>query len=253
MDELSQDFDLFWGQLDQTEPETDVVEEDLFGWALDSEPTPEEETVDEGTDLEAEPTEEAPVAEAEPTETVDEVTDAEELDADAIIQELLWQQAEVDDKVEEIKDEAENTGNSELLWMIDELQSLLIEKNQLIDELTKKDEITSSKLMDKYWDAENYSFYKDTIDALENNPKLNMLVKYIDSDNEKMQDRVINILSDLLTERTGEDISALINSNQKSAVSNALTDVNGWGEVAAPAIEEEDKPLTYDESINNLF
>jgi hypothetical protein len=176
-----------------------------------------------------------------------------EVDVETIVNQLLWQQAEVDDKVEEIKDEAENTGNNELLSMIDELQSLLIEKNQLIDELTKKDEITSSKLMDKYWDAENYSFYKDTIDALESNPKLNMLVKYINSDNERMQERVISILSDLLTEKTWEDVNALINSNQKSAVSNALTDVNGWGEVAAPELNEEDKPLTYDESINNLF
>lgn len=252
MDELSQDFDLFGGQLDETTPETDVVEEDLFGGALDSEPTTEEETIDEGTAQEETPVEEATTDETLATEE-ETAADTEELDVEAIVNELLWQQAEVDDKVEEIKDEAENTGNSELLWMIDELQSLLIEKNQLIDELTKKDEITSSKLMDKYWDAENYSFYKDTIDALENNPRLNMLVKYIDSDNEKMQDRVISILSDLLTEKTWEDISALINSNQKSAVSNALTDVNGWGEVASPTIEEEDKPLTYDESINNLF
>lgn len=251
MDELSQDFDLFGGQLDETTPETDVVEEDLFGGALDSEPTPEEETV-MAPEEEVTPVDEA-TAEATDTTEIEDETDMWELDIDGIVKELLWQQEEVDDKVEEIKDEAENTGNNELLSMIDELQSLLIEKNQLIDELTKKDEITSSKLMDKYWDAENYSFYKDTIDALESNPKLNILVKYINSDNEKMQDRVIGILSDLLTEKTWEDISALINTNQKSAVSNALTDVNGWGEVAAPAIEEEDKPLSYDESINNLF
>ena len=251
MDELSQDFDLFGGQLDENTPETEVVEEDLFGGALDSEPTPEEETA-MAPEEETEPVEEATTEEVDTTEPTSE-TDMWELDIDAIVNELLWQQAEVDDKVEEIKDEAENTGNNELLSMIDELQGLLIEKNQLIDELTKKDEITSSKLMDKYWDAENYSFYKDTIDALESNPKLNMLVKYINSDNERMQERVIGILSDLLTEKTWEDVNALINSNQKSAVSNALTDVNGWGEVAAPALEEEDKPLTYDESINNLF
>lgn len=251
MDELSQDFDLFGGQLDEETPETEVVEEDLFGGALDSEPTSEEETA-MAPEEETEPVEEATTEEVDTTEPTSE-TDMWELDIDAIVNELLWQQAEVDDKVEEIKDEAENTGNNELLSMIDELQGLLIEKNQLIDELTKKDEITSSKLMDKYWDAENYSFYKDTIDALESNPKLNMLVKYINSDNEKMQERVIGILSDLLTEKTWEDVNALINSNQKSAVSNALTDVNGWGEVAAPALDEEDKPLTYDESINNLF
>ena len=250
--DLSQDFDLFGWQLEDTAPETDVVEEDLFGGALDSEPTTDEETAmapEEVTEVEEATTPETTTTE-ETTETTDNV---EDFDVDALINELLWQQAEVDDKVEEIKDEAQTSGNEELLWMIDELQTLLIEKNQLIDELTKKDEITSNKLMDKYGDAENYSFYKPTIEALESNPKLNMLVKYIDSDNEKMQERVINILSDLLTEKTWEDISSLINSNQKSAVSNALTDVNGWGEVAAPAPEEEDKPLSFDESINNLF
>jgi hypothetical protein len=34
--------------------------------------------------------------------------------------------------------------------MIDELQTLLAEKNQKIEELTKKDEITSGRLMDTY-------------------------------------------------------------------------------------------------------
>ena len=51
--------------------------------------------------------------------------------------------------------------------MIDELQTLLAEKNQKIEELTKKDEITSGRLMDTYGDAENYSFYKPTIEKLE--------------------------------------------------------------------------------------
>ena len=52
------------------------------------------------------------------------------------------------------------------------------------------------------------------------------LVKNFDSDNEKAQERVISILSDMIFEKTGEDVSQLINSSQKNKVSNALTDVD---------------------------
>ena len=107
--------------------------------------------------------------------------------------------------------------------MIDELQTLLAEKNQKIDELTKKDEITSGRLMDTYGDAENYSFYKPTIEKLESNPQLMMLVKNFDND--RAQERVVSILADLISEKTGEDVSSLINANQKNSVSNALTNV----------------------------
>ena len=52
-----------------------------------------------------------------------------------------------------------------------------------------------------------------------------MLVKNFDNDNEKAKERVVSILSDMIFEKTGEDVSNLINANQKNKVSNALTDV----------------------------
>jgi hypothetical protein len=52
-----------------------------------------------------------------------------------------------------------------------------------------------------------------------------MLVKNFDSDNERAQERVVSILADLISEKTGEDVSQLINANQKNSVSNALTNV----------------------------
>lgn len=52
-----------------------------------------------------------------------------------------------------------------------------------------------------------------------------MLVKNYNSENEKAQERVLSILSDMIFEKTGEDISQLINTNQKNNVSNALTNV----------------------------
>jgi len=66
-----------------------------------------------------------------------------------LVEEILSGTAEVDQKVEEIKDEVEKDGSIQLLSLIDELQTLLVEKNQEIQELSKKDEITSSRLMDK--------------------------------------------------------------------------------------------------------
>ena len=53
-----------------------------------------------------------------------------------------------------------------------------------------------------------------------------MLIKNWDNENERAQERVVSILADLISEKTGEDVSSLINSNQKKSVSNALTNVD---------------------------
>ena len=216
--------------------------------AEELEVTPEEDVTEEVTE------EITPDVSAEPVEEdVPESNSEEDVDIDALVAEILWSSSDVDDKVEEIKDEASASGNEELLGMIDELQTLLAEKNQKIEELTKKDEITSGRLMDTYWDAENYSFYKPTIEKLENNPQLMMLVKNFDSDNEKVQDRVVSILADLISEKTGEDVSSLINTNQKNSVANALTDVDWGGVVWTPSAPEEDTVFNRDQSLNELF
>lgn len=244
MANLSQDLDLDIfndGEDTSMEEVTEAPAEEL-------EVTPEEDVTEEVTE-EVVPTAEAdePVEEDVPEETSDEV------DVDALVAEILWNTSDVDDKVEEIKDEVQSSGNEELLGMIDELQTLLAEKNQKIEELTKKDEITSGRLMDTYWDAENYSFYKPTIEKLENNPQLMMLIKNFDSTNEKAQERVVSILADLISEKTGEDVSSLINSNQKNSVANALTDVDWGGVVWTPSSPEEEKDFNYDQSLNELF
>ena len=245
MANLSQDLDLDIfndGEDTSMEEVTEAPAEEL-------EVTPEEDVTEEVTE------EVVPTAEAdEPVEEdVPEETPEEDVDVDALVAEILWNTSDVDDKVEEIKDEAQSSGNEELLWMIDELQTLLAEKNQKIEELTKKDEITSGRLMDTYWDAENYSFYKPTIEKLENNPQLMMLIKNFDSTNEKAQERVVSILADLISEKTGEDVSSLINSNQKNSVANALTDVDWGGVMGTPSIPEEEEVYNRDQSLNELF
>lgn len=243
MANLSQDLDLdIFNDGDDTSMEevTEAPAEEL-------EVTPEEDATEEVT-------EEIPEAPAEPVmEDVPAETSEEDVDIDALISEILWDASDIDDKVEDIKDEAQSSWNEELLWMIDELQTLLAEKNQKIDELTKKDEITSGRLMDTYGDAENYSFYKPTIEKLENNPQLMMLVKNFDSDNEKAQERVVSILADLISEKTGEDVSSLINANQKNSVGNALTNVEWGGVMGTPSMPEDDAPFNRDQSLNELF
>lgn len=243
MANLSQDLDLDifndW--------EDEVMEDVTEAPAEELEVTPEE-------DVSEEVTEEVPVEETEEVvEDVPEETSEDEIDVDQLVADILGNSSDIDEKVEDIKDEAQSSGNEELLWMIDELQTLLAEKNQKIDELTKKDEITSGRLMDTYGDAENYSFYKPTIEKLESNPQLMMLVKNFDSDNERAQERVVSILADLISEKTGEDVSQLINKNQKNSVSNALTDVDWGGVMGTPSIPEEDAPFNRDQSLNELF
>ena len=241
MANLSQDLDLDIfndGEDTSMEEVTEAPAEEL-------EVTPEEDVTEDVTEATDVPAEE--VEEDVPTETVAE----DDIDVDALVADILWSTSDVDDKVEEIKDEAQSSGNEELLGMIDELQTLLAEKNQKIEELTKKDEITSGRLMDTYWDAENYSFYKPTIEKLESNPQLMMLVKNFD--NEKAQDRIVSILADLISEKTGEYVSSLINSNQKNSVANALTDVDWGGVMGTPSMPEEDTPFNRDQSLNELF
>lgn len=242
MANLSQDLDLDIFNDGAEAPVEEVTEAP----AEELEVTPEADVTEEVTEEEVPETPvEAPVEEDVPVE--------DDVDFDQLVAEILWQASDIDEKVEEMKDEAQTSGNEELLGMIDELQTLLAEKNQKIDELTKKDEITSGRLMDTYGDAENYSFYKPTIEKLENNPQLMMLVKNFDSDNERSQERVVSILADLISEKTWEDVSQLINSNQKKSVSSALTNVDGWWVVWTPSAPEEEQDFDYNQSINDLF
>ena len=246
MANLSQDlnFDIFndWEDVTEESFDAEAPAEELQSTPDETTEEPVEETTE---DVESE-------VPAETTEDVQEPAAEEELDIDQLVADILGNSSEIDDKVEDIKDEAQSSGNEELLGMIDELQTLLAEKNQKIDELTKKDEITSGRLMDTYGDAENYSFYKPTIEKLENNPQLMMLVKNYDSTNERAQERVVSILADLISEKTWEDVSSLINTNQKNSVSNALTDVN-WGWESWAPTEETQEVFNRDQSLNELF
>lgn len=244
------DLDLFnWAdQPEMTEESVEGVEAPIED--LETEPADEQDAVVEVDD---ELPEEEVVEDVPSTEDVqvEDTTDADEQALDEIIKEILGDQAEVDDKVDDIKEEAQSTGNTELLSMIDDLQTMLAEKNQKIEELTKKNEITSNRFMDTYSDAENYSFYKPTIDKLNNNSDLNILVKNFD--NEKATDRVVDILAKMIYDKTWVDVNEAINAAQKKSVSNSLTDIqSNWSDVV-PVQEEKEKTYDRYQSLNELF
>jgi len=258
---LSQDFDLFGGILNEDEkelPSGDWVEGDVLGgilddvdkWAGDKAPATDDWT----TEPKEEPKEETPKEEPKPEEIKPEWDEPNtKKDVDAILDEIMNATIDIDDKVDDVKDAAEKTWDSEMVKLVDELQNMLVEKNQDIEQLTKQNELISTRSMDNYANAENYGFYKGVIESLESKPKLMQLVKYIDSDNEKMQTRTIDILSDLIFEKTGEDISALINDKQKAWLDSALTDFSWGWEPWVPASKVEESELTREDSLNQLF
>lgn len=77
--------------------------------AEELEVTPEE-------DVSEEVTEEVPAEETEEVvEDVPEETSEDEIDVDQLVADILGNSSDIDEKVEDIKDEAQSSGNEELL------------------------------------------------------------------------------------------------------------------------------------------
>lgn len=245
MPNLSQDldFDIFNGVADESPEEEVLATDDVEAPIEDlevSEETPEATTEESVTT-------EEPVAEEEKEPRYSSTDE----DIDSIINDLLTQTEEVDEKIEEVKAEAENTGNADLLAMIDDLQTMIAEKNQTIEELNKKNEITSNRYMDAYSDSENYAFYKDTIAKLDEDPNLKFIVNNFNNPN--AEQKVIDRLAKMISDKTWVDINEAINEAQKSSVGNALTDVSSsWGDVA-PVEDFEEPDYSRDESLTALW
>lgn len=234
---------------------------DLFNWVADENP---EETISEDVteapieDLEVteevedvQPTEDVQEETTETTEEVEPRKSTSDDDIDAIINDLLSQTEEVDDKIEEVKAEAENTGNADLLAMIDDLQTMIAEKNQTIEELNRKNEITSNRYMDAYSDSENYAFYKDTISKLDEDPNLKFLVNNYNNPN--TEQKVIDRLAKMISDKTWVDVNEAINEAQKSSVGNALTDISSsWWDMS-PVDDFDESDYSRDESLTALW
>lgn len=211
------------------------------------------EVIEDATKPVIEKVEEPVVEETTDVTKDDESKVKEGEDLDKWLDDLLKSNAETDDKVEEIKDVVDASGDEHLKKLVDELQSSRAEDKLTIEELQKQVEIANSRYINKFWDEEELSIYKTEIEKLQNNPRLMALVKYFKTENEKIKPKLITILSDMLYDITWEDIADLLNKKDTNALSAVL---NGWGS-DSPLIDEinveEDKPLNYEESRNNLF
>lgn len=174
-------------------------------------------------------------------------------DLDKFINDLIASQAETEDKVQEIAEVASESNDPQLIKLVDELQTMIAEKNIEIEELKKTNEVTLNKYLNKYWEDSDLSLYKQEVDTLDSNPKLRALIKFRWSDNDKVKTKVDNIVMDLIYDRLWVDVSELLEQKDKAATSSVL----GTPESDAPLMPEikepEDKDMTYEESINNLF
>lgn len=241
--------DMFWEENKEGEVLDETEDFDMFGW--------EDEVVEEvKVEWEETPevTEEIP-AEA-PAEVGDETKEepkAEEgEDLDKWLDELLKSSNVVDDKVDEIKDAAEVSGDDNLIGLVDELQTALAEKNLTIEELQKQVEVSNNRYLSKFGNEEELSIYKWEIEKLQDNPRLMALVKYHKTDNEKVKPKLIQILSDMIYDLTWQDISELMDDKDRASMSVLNTPT--WD---TPPIQEpkpiKEEPMDYDDSVNNIL
>ena len=260
---LSQDLDIFGAPDGAVEDEriADVTVDDLFGPSDDVateatetvewEVTPEWEVKEEDTTKEV-------IKEETPKEETDKETDkggeGTDDEVQKFIDDLLADNVEIEDKVQDIADKAEGEWDNGTLKMVDELQKLLAEKTNKIEEQAKQLEVSNNRFLEKVWEAENFSIHKDVIEKLESDSKLMMLVKHIDTDNDKVKDRLTWIVTDILYDLTWQDVTELMDSKVKDDVSAALWTPES-NAPTTPSIkpEEEDVDLNFEDSINQLF
>lgn len=239
-EEVSLDSDIFWAA-DDTTGETDTTNPEPTVEASTEEVIPEETTTEElkpELDLNKEGTEETQSDDAELQKRLDDLKASSE---------------NVDEKVDELKEEVDKSWNEQMSLIVTELQKALEERDSTIKELTTKYDVLNSKFIEKIWDSENITIYKDVIQNLESDPKLMMLVKYANSDNEKIQDRVINILWDMIYKIKWIDVLSLLEEWEKNKVASALNPAGGTGEPWPGLPEVEDKNMNFEDSINQLF
>lgn len=78
------------------------------------------------------------------------------------------------------------------------------------------------------------------------------LVKYGDTENEKIKPKVISILSDMIYKLTGQDVSMLLDEKDKANMS-ILNSPSSDNQPIQENKKPEEKNMDYDESINNIL
>lgn len=239
-DILSSDLDIFGEGTDEDTNDTGN-DYDIFGGGADEEETPAEEAAETPTEEAAEETSGEEAKETHTDGSADEKTEGldEELDID--IENLF---ADI---------EAEAKGNPELEKLVDSLRDEISSKTTENNILQKENATLNEKLMSRVGDDSNLWIYKWVISNLESNPKLMMLVKHIgNTSSDAIKGKLVGVVTDLLYDLTGEDVSDLINKDQSSKIL-AATWKSSNSSMPDMKSNEDEKDMDYEESISSLF
>lgn len=230
IDNSIDDIDVLWNK----EPTAPVIEE-TAPVVEETVVTPEEETKPD----------EKPEGEENEKGESDE-------DIEKWLDDLLKSQWEVDSKVDEVMDAAQDGWDESMVKLVSELQWLIVEKNMVIEELTKQVEVSQNRYLTKFWENEELSIYKQEIEKLQSNPRLMALVKYSDTDNEKIKPKLISILSDMIYKLTWQDVTDLLDKQDRASMSILNTPSSDSQPMEAQP-EKKDENIGYDDSINNIL
>ena len=120
-----------------------------------------------------------------------------------------------------------------------------------LDAATRQKQILNEKLMDSTASDTEYGMHKDTISKLESNPKLRALVRFMGDSSDTSKSRSITILSDLIEDLTGQDISTLLDKTRAEKTKAALGGNSSAGE--SNKSDKADANMDYDESVSSLW
>lgn len=243
---LSSDLDIFG---EDTGEDTAAIgdEFDIFGWQADSEVEDaaiiDEEITDETIPANSDIPLDSTAGEDSTVDTTADITTSEGDDTPLDI--------DIENLFADI--EAETGGNSDFEELIDtlrnEVSNLTMERNIL----QKENSTINEKLMSNVWEESNLWIYKWVIWNLESNPKLMLLAKYLwNANSDAIKNKLVWVMTDMLYDLTGEDVSDLINKDQSSKVLSVTgkTPSSTLDSVIDNSDEEE---MSYDDSINKLF
>ena len=237
--------DIWLEDTDTTTTDESVEDIDVF-WKEDK--TPVEEPKVEEVVVE-EPKVEEPVV-VEETSTPDNKEGEE--DIEKWLDDLLKSSTEVDNKVDEVKDAVQESWDENAMKLVDELQTLMAEKNLEIEQLKKQVDVSNNRYLTKFGEEEELSLYRPEIEKLQNNPRLMALIKYSDTENEKIKPKIVSILSDMIYKLTWQDVSDLLDEKDRAAINVLNTPASDNPPMNTP-IPQEDKNVDYEESVNNIL
>lgn len=236
--QVNADFDIFG---DEPENKEDISDEDkktidnLFGEGNESTESTDVETTDdksveETTDETADTTDDGTATDKTSTEETEELA------------------PDIENLLEEIKD---STDNDEKDTLVEQLRSKLIESETSLMLAQKQNQVLNERLLEQTGSSSEYEIARPVLDKINANPKLKAVIRLAWANDDIQKQKLADILSSLLYDVTGEDVSELIENSMKSKIQGALG--TGSNSNASIKEEEEEKPMDFEESVTRLF